>query len=175
MHALIERARDGDADAFSAAIENSLDRLYGAAYLVLRDRHAAEDAVQDGLLRAWRRLPTLRDAARFDAWVRRIVMHAAIDSARRRRPTVELGTEIEGPDTGGDLEARSVIGDAFGLLPPAHRAVLVLRYYLDLTVPEIASTLEVPEGTAKSRLHHATRRLRAVLAEIDPELGVIRG
>jgi RNA polymerase sigma-70 factor (ECF subfamily) len=175
LHALIERARDGDADAFSAAIEDSLDRLYGAAYLVLRDRHAAEDAVQDGLLRAWKRLPTLRDASRFDAWVRRIVMHAAIDAARRRRPTLELGGEIEDAGTAGDLEARSVIGDGFGQLPPAHRAVLVLRYYLDLTVPEIAATLEIPEGTAKSRLHHATRGLRAALAEIDPELGVVRG
>lgn len=175
MHVLIERARDGDADAFSAAIEDSLDRLYGAAYLVLRDRHAAEDAVQDGLLRAWRRLPTLRDPTRFDAWVRRIVMHAAIDAARRRRPTAELGNEIEGPGLAGDLETRTVIGDAFGRLPPAHRAVLVLRHYLGLTVPEIATTLEIPEGTAKSRLHHATRRLRADLAEIDPELGAMRG
>lgn len=175
MHSLIERARDGDADAFSAAIEGSLDGLYGAAYLVLRDRHAAEDAVQDGLLRAWRHLPTLRDAARFDAWVRRIVMRAAIDAARRRRPTVELGTEIEDPGTAGDLEGRSVIGDAFGRLPPAYRAVLALRHYLDLTVPEIAATLKIPEGTVKSRLHHATRRLRADLEELDPELGGIRG
>lgn len=175
MHALIERARDGDAEAFTAAIEGSLDRLYGAAYLVLRDRHAAEDAVQDGLLRAWKRLPMLRDPSRFDAWVRRIVMHAAIDAARRRRSTVELGTEIEDAGTVGDLETRSVIGDAFGHLSPAHRAVLVLRYYLDLTVPEIASTLEIPEGTAKSRLHHATSRVRAVLTKIDPELGGSRG
>jgi RNA polymerase sigma-70 factor (ECF subfamily) len=175
LHALIERARDGDADAFSAVIEDSLDRLYGAAYLVLRDRHAAEDAVQDGLLRAWKRLPTLRDSARFDAWVRRIVMHAAIDAARRRRPTIELETEIEDRGTASGFETRSVIGDAFVQLPPAHRIVLVLRHYLDLTLPEIASTLDIPEGTAKSRLHHATRGLRAALAEIDPELGVIRG
>lgn len=170
---LVERARNGDADAFSAAIGELLGGLYGAAYLVLRDRHAAEDAVQEGLLRAWRRLPALRDPSRFEAWVRRIVLRAAIDATRRRRENVGLG-DIDRPSTTDDHETRSVIGDAFGSLAPMHRAVLVLRHYLDLTVPEIASALGIPEGTAKSRLHHATRQMRASLLELDPDLEVTR-
>src|SRR5918992_5493554 len=84
---IIERAKAGDADAFTSAVSGSIDQLYAIAYLVLRDRHAAEDAVQDGLLHAWRAMPALRDASRFDAWLRRIVVRAAIDVARRRRPT----------------------------------------------------------------------------------------
>lgn len=173
MQVLVERARNGDAEAFSAAIEESLGGLYGAAYLVLRDRHAAEDAVQEGLLRAWRRLPTLRDPSRFEPWIRRIVMRAAIDATRRRRQSEGFG-ELDVPATADDPETRSVIGDAFGRLAPMHRAILVLRHYLDLTVPEIASTLGIPEGTAKSRLHHATRRMRASLLELDPDLEVTR-
>jgi RNA polymerase sigma-70 factor (ECF subfamily) len=173
LQILIERARNGDADAFSAAIAESLGGLYGAAYLVLRDAHAAEDAVQEGLLRAWRHLPKLRDPTRFDPWVRRIVMHAAIDAARRRRQTVGLG-DVDLAFAPDDPETRSVIGDAFARLAPIHRVVLVLRHYLDLTVPEIASTLGIPEGTAKSRLYHATRLMRASLTELDPELAAQR-
>lgn len=171
MQELIERARDGDADAFTAAIAGSIDRLFAAAYLVLRDAGAAEDAVQDGLLLAWRRLPSLREPARFDAWVRRIVIHSAIDAVRRRRPTRQLVTDP--PDAqvaADDVETRDLVGSAFERLAADHRAVLVLRHYLDLTIPEIASTLGVAEGTAKSRLHHAHRRVRDILVELDPAL-----
>jgi len=168
---LVERAKGGDADAFTSAIGTSVDQLYAAAYLVLRDARAAEDAVQDGLLRAWQRLPSLRDPDRFDAWVRRVVMHTAIDAARRRRPTVELPDDIGAPNRTADvLATRELVGHAFARLAPDHRAVLVLRHYLDLTVPEIARSLDIPEGTAKSRLHHATRQMRDALAALDPEL-----
>jgi RNA polymerase sigma-70 factor, ECF subfamily len=167
---LIARARDGDADAFTAAIGGSVDRLFGAAYLVLRDAGAAEDAVQDGLLLAWRRLPSLRDPDRFDAWVRRIVIHSAIDAVRRRRPTQVETEPVAAPGSASDVETRELVGAAFGRLAAGHRAVLVLRHYLDLTLPEIASTLGIPEGTAKSRLHHAHRRMREALVELDPGL-----
>jgi RNA polymerase sigma-70 factor, ECF subfamily len=168
---LVERARGGDADAFTSAIGTSVDQFYAAAYLVLRDAGAAEDAVQEGLLHAWQRLPSLRDPDRFDAWVRRVVMHAAIDAARRRRPTVELPDEIGAPNRTPDaLATREVVGHAFARLAPDHRAVLVLRHYLDLTVPEIAASLGIPSGTAKSRLHHATRLMRDALTAIDPDL-----
>lgn len=168
MREIIERAKGGDADAFTSAVAGSVDQLYATAYLVLRDRHAAEDAVQDGLLRAWRAMPTLRDADRFDGWLRRIVVRAAIDARRRGRPTVELGFEpIDPVRTGEALAMRDVLDRAFARLAPIHRAVLVLRYYLDLSIPEIARTLDVPEGTAKSRLHHAMKAMRSAIGETD--------
>jgi RNA polymerase sigma-70 factor (ECF subfamily) len=168
LHEIIERARSGDADAFTSAVAGSVDRLYATAYLVLRDRHAAEDAVQDGLLHAWRAMPSLRDPDRFEAWLRRIVVRAAIDASRRRLPTVELAFDPVDPARTADAQAtRDLLDRAFARLSAIHRAILVLRFYLDLSVPEIARTLGIPTGTAKSRLHNATRAMRSAMNQID--------
>lgn len=174
MPDLLTRARRGDADAYGSLVARSLDRLYGAAFLIVRDRGQAEDAVQDGLLRGWRHLPSLRDGKRFDAWLRRIVVRAAVDEVRRQRarpqlailPGVEPVTYAE-----GDLViARDTLERGFSRISADHRAALVLRHYLGLSLSEIAATLDIPEGTAKSRLHHAGRSLRAAI-EADERRG----
>ena len=168
---LVSRARRGDADAYATLVAGSLDRLYGAACLILRDRSRAEDAVQDGLIRAWRELPRLREVERFDAWLRRIVVHAALDELRRQRSRPQLsilpGAE---PITYAEADlviARDTLERGFARISPDHRASLVLRHYLGLTIPEIASTLGIPTGTAKSRLHHASQSLRAAIEADD--------
>lgn len=167
MDELIARARRGDADAFALMVSPVADRLFGAAYLILRDRGRAEDAVQDGLLRAWRELPGLRDPGRFEAWIRRIVMRTALDEARRSRSAPRFSVVVEaepGSFSAADLVvARDTLERGFARLSPEHRTALVLRHYLSLTVPEIAHTLGIPVGTAKSRLHHATQALRAAI------------
>jgi RNA polymerase sigma-70 factor (ECF subfamily) len=164
---LVHHAQEGDPDAFTELVAGSVDRLHGAAFLVLRDRSMAEDAVQEGLLRAWRELPTLREADRFETWLKRIVVRQALDHARRRsaRPMLSL-LEGHAPTTYGEADLvviRDALARAFSRLTPEHRAVLVLRHYLTLTVPEIAEILDLPAGTAKSRLHHAARAMRSAL------------
>src|SRR5262249_54766412 len=86
----VERARDGDRDAFDRLAMQVVDRLYRVARLILRDTEQAEDAVQETLVRAWRDLRSLRDTARFDAWIHRILMRAVRDEFRavRRQRTV---------------------------------------------------------------------------------------
>ncbi|HEX6868994.1 MAG TPA: RNA polymerase sigma factor [Candidatus Limnocylindrales bacterium] len=165
---LVERARRGDHDAFAALAGAAISRLDGAAWLILRDPDTAKDAVQNALVRAWRDLPTLRDPDRFDAWLHRLLVHACLDEARRlRRHRVDVEL-IE-------IDARSMVaGEAsildrdelergFVRLPPEMRAVIVLHHYLDLTMPDVAATLGIPLGTAKSRLHRALGLLRAAL------------
>ncbi len=167
---LLDAAQQGDRDAFGALVAPRLDRLYGAAHLVVRDAEAAEDAVQNALLRAWRDLGTLRDPERFDAWLARIVSRAALDEARRRRRW-SLAPHVpwlrEGRAETSSIDERERLARAFGLLTPEHRLVLALRFYLDLGLPEIAEATGVPLGTVKSRLHYALAAMRAALAADD--------
>jgi DNA-directed RNA polymerase specialized sigma24 family protein len=96
---LVERARQGDHDAFAVLAGATISRLDGAAWLILRDTEQAKDAVQNCLVRAWRDLPTLRDPDRFDAWLHKLLVRACIDEARRvrrHRVDVEL-TALEVP------------------------------------------------------------------------------
>ena len=166
---LVERARGGDHDAFAALAGPAVARLDAAARLILRDPELARDAVQDGFIRAWRNLPALRDPDKFDAWLRQLVVHACIDITRRRRRRaieVEL-TPIDGPAVGDMASAiadRELLDEALRHLDPEWRAVVVLHYFLGMPLPEVASTLGIPLGTAKSRLHRSLGAMRASIA-----------
>ena len=174
---LVERARRGDHDAFSELAGAAISRLDATAWLVLRDPEQAKDAVQNTLVRAWRDLPTLRDPDLFDAWLHRMLVHACIDEARRlrrHRLDVEL-TTLHAPAIAGIESAvvdRDQLERGFMRLEPDARALIVLHHYLDLPLPEVATTLGIPLGTAKSRLHRAIQVMRAALdadARIRPE------
>ena len=153
-------------------------RLDAAAWLILRDAEQAKDAVQNALVRAWRDLPTLRDPDRFDAWLKKLVVRACVDEARRlrrHRVDVEL-TPLMSPAVDG-LESRIADRDqierGFLRLEPEMRAVVVLHHYLDLTLPDVAAALGIPTGTAKSRLHRALGLMRSALdadARVTTEL-----
>ena len=176
--AIIDAAASGDHRAFGLLAEQSADRLYATAALILRDRALAQDAVQEALVRAWRDLPSLRDRSRWDAWVRRLTVNACIDEARRRRrrPTMTLLPEHDRPvpDGAAQLAERDRLERAFAQVSPQHRAALVLHHHLGLPLPEIADALGIPLGTAKSRLHHARRAMRAAL-ETDDRLARTTG
>jgi len=170
---LVERAKRGDQDAFAALVDPSLARLDAAARLVLRDAELARDAVQEGLIRAWRDLPGLRDPERFDAWLRRLTINACLDLARRRRRRpIEIDlSPIDPPghpDPSGALADRELVETALQELDPGHRAVVALHYLLGMPLPAVASSLGIPLGTAKSRLHHALRAMRVTVAT-EPE------
>jgi RNA polymerase sigma-70 factor (ECF subfamily) len=166
---LVERARRGDHDAFSALAGAAIPRLDAAAWLILRDTEQAQDAVQNALVLAWRDLPALRDPDRFGAWLHRLLVRACIDEARRhRRHRTEVTLlDIDRPTPGAGMESsvadRDQLERGFLRLPADMRAVIVLHHYLDLPLPEVAVTLDIPVGTAKSRLHRALAHLRAAL------------
>jgi RNA polymerase sigma factor (sigma-70 family) len=178
---LVERARRGDHDAFAELAGAAISRLDSAAWLILRDPEQAADAVQNALVRAWRDLPTLRDPNRFDAWLHRLLVRSCIDEARRLRRhqiDVEL-TALNVPvpaDHESTIANRDQLERGFVRLDPEMRAVIVLHHYLDLALPDVAATLGIPIGTAKSRLHRALGLMRAALdADARAGAGIAEG
>jgi RNA polymerase sigma-70 factor (ECF subfamily) len=165
---LVEQARSGDREAFASLVAMTSDRMYAIAIRILRDGHLAEDALQGALIAAWRQLPTLRDPARFEAWVRRLLVHACYAEARRRRSwTANVRVlPVDGPaspDETVSIDDRDALDRAFRRLSIEQRAVFVLHHHTGLSLVEIAEALGIPAGTARSRLHYATRTLRAAI------------
>lgn len=164
---LVDRARHGDRQAFDALASGAVDRLYSVARLVLRDADRAEDATQETLVRCWRDLPTLRDPARFEPWLNRLLFHAIQDEfrARRRHDAAVRIVRLEPaePDAAAAVALREQLQRGFERLSLEHRAVIVLRLYLGLSIEETAATIGIPAGTAKSRLHYATEAMRLAL------------
>jgi len=169
--ALVEQARRGDREAFAVLVHQVSDALYSVAVRILRDPGLAEDALQNALVLAWRRLPRLRDAERFEAWIHRILVHACYDESQRARPWVATVRVLPAngpstPDGSNAVADRDELERAFRRLTLEQRAVFVLHHYLGLPLVEIAELLEIPAGTARSRLHYALAGLReALLAE----------
>ena len=172
---LVERAGRGDHDAFAMLVGASIARLEAVARLILRDQELARDAVQEAYIRAWRELPGLRDPDRLDAWLHRLTVNACLDVARRRRRRpieVELTPLSPHPvgDSTGLVADRDQLERGFRRLAAEQRAVLVLHYYVGMSVSAVAETLGVPLGTAQSRLARALTVMRDALGT-DAEPG----
>lgn len=135
---------------------------------ILRDVERAQDAVQQAFLLAWRELPRLRDPDRFSPWLHRLLVNACYEELRRHR---RWSTHIRvlpidgpsGPDPYVSVDDRDALNRAFRRLTPEHGAVFVLHHHAGLPLAGIADVVGVPVGTVKSRLHHATRSLRAAI------------
>ena len=165
---LVEAARNGDREAYADLVRTRGDRLFGLAQRILRDVDRTEDAVQEALVIAWRDLPGLRDPDRFDAWLHRLVVRSCLHEAVRERRLI-ANLRVLPPDlpAGGDdflsVADRDQLERGFRRLDPQQRAILALRHYAGYEPAEIAEILGIPAGTARSRLHHAHRAMRAAL------------
>jgi len=175
---LVERARSGDRDAYEALARATAPRLYATAHRIVRDGDRADEAVQKTLVAMWRELPSLRDPDRFDSWTYRLVVRFCLEDSRRTRRTGihEIQMDELTParsDAYADADLRDQLNRALAELSLEHRTVVVLHYYSGIPLGEIAQILGVPYGTVGSRLHHATRALRAAVAagERTPALG----
>jgi RNA polymerase sigma-70 factor (ECF subfamily) len=163
---LVERARSGDQEAFVDVVHQVSDTLFGVARRILRDPGLAEDVLQNALVTIWRKLPGLRDADRFEGWSFRILVHACYAAApqNRRWSTTVRVLPVDWQDPADDMQSvtdRDELEQAFSQLPLDQRAVFVLHHHVGLPLVAVAETLGIPDGTARSRLHYATRTLRA--------------
>ena len=166
---LVELAGRGDHEAFAVLATAAVARLDAAARLILRDAELARDAVQEAMMQAWRDLPGLRDPSRFDAWLHRLTVHSCIDAARhRRRRVVEVElTPLDGPsvsDSAALVADRDLLDRALRCLEPEARALVVMHFYLGMTMPDAADSLGIPLGTAKSRLSRSLTAMRVTVS-----------
>ena len=148
--------------AFGRLVSRELAGAYRTATVLLGDPAEAEDATQDALVRAWLRWDQVKAPEKIGAWFGRILINVCRDRLRTRRtsPVRWLGPDVSA-ETGRGLGEREVLWQALAELTPDQRIVIVLRYYLDLPLEEIAERTGVPPGTVKSRLHHALNAARA--------------
>lgn len=166
--ALVIRAQRGDEQAFASIVVEMSERFLSVAHRILHDAQLAEDACQQAFLKVWKHLPGLRDPSRFESWSYQLLVKACYSEAKRhRRWKSDLSLRVTEPATTsdglGDVIVRAHLEQALRRLSIDQRAVLVLRYYLDLPVDEVAVALGVPSGTVKSRLHRAHEALRGML------------
>ena len=168
LNALVEQSKRGDAAAFEELTVQSTPDLYRlAAAMVGPDE--APDMVQDALVSAWRSLPRLRDASKWESWLRSILMNRCRNALRTRGRRRQLHL-VNPDDPSGPhepvtepmraLDARWALEDSLAVLSADERAVVVLFYLADLPLPQVADVLGVRLGTVKSRLHAALERLR---------------
>jgi RNA polymerase sigma-70 factor (ECF subfamily) len=163
----IEAVRRDRIEAFSLLDEARLLQGYRLATLILRDRDEAEDATHEAIVRAWSNWATLRDRDRFDAWFDRILVNVCRNRMRHTRTIRVVALDdaftVAATDMHGATTARLVLEPAFDRLSPEQRIIVVLRYWRDLSVEQIAERLGIPAGTVKSRLHYALKSLRAAI------------
>jgi RNA polymerase sigma-70 factor, ECF subfamily len=172
---VVERARDGDQEAFAAIVRVYDRRLRGLAYRLLGDRERMDDALQEAYVRAFRALPRFRGDARLSTWLFRITYNACLDElARSRKATHAPLDELAGqasalPEPGDALGSRSELGVALAALSPEERAVVLLVDADGFEYGDAAKILGVPVGTVASRLNRARASLRTVLRPVAPE------
>ena len=163
----IRLCQDGDRDAFRYLVEAYKHPLYGTAVLMTGNPALAEEHVQEALLNAWRGIRSFRRGRPFKPWLMRILVNDVLSGQRRRAlRTVPLDESPEPRAASDEAEAianRETLRQALDQLTPEHREVVVLRYFADLSVAEVARSTGVREGTVKSRLHRALRQMRDLL------------
>jgi RNA polymerase sigma-70 factor (ECF subfamily) len=185
---LLQRAQNGDQDAFGELMKAHYEATFRLVYSIIRDEHTARDVCQEVWLAVWRNIGKFRGEARFTTWVHPIAVRRSIDHLRSRKRFVtrflpfltgeENDSDQRGPRTPeavaeGDprelaerAESKRRFEDAIAALPPKHRAVLALREINGLSYDEIANTLSIRRGTVMSRLFNARRMLAQKLGEM---------
>lgn len=183
---LLERVRGGEPDAFEHFVRTYQRKVFRLVYTLVRNAADADALTQDVFVKAWRAVPDFKGDAAFETWLNRIAVNAVRDAARRRRPVVSFTDLADADETGSsrlppaiepvdattpEREARSRqirrrIGEALEALSPRQKAIFVMKHYEDRTVAEIGAAIGVDDGTVKSHLFRAARKLRQKLEDL---------
>ncbi|HDR7353196.1 sigma-70 family RNA polymerase sigma factor [Bacillus wiedmannii] len=166
---LVKQARKGNDQAFEQLITFVRQKLYRTAYSYVRNEQDALDIYQETIYEAYLSLKKLKEPEKFQSWITKILVFKAIDfirkSSRQFVANDEMFASLSAEENMTKLEQSLDLTTAFNSLDPTYKTIILLRYYHDLSIKEIADVLNSPEGTIKSQLHRARHALRPILKE----------
>ena len=182
---ILARVRAGEPDAFEYFVRTYQQKVFRLVYTLVRNASEADALTQDVFVKAWRAVPDFKGEAAFETWLNRIAVNAVRDSVRRRKPVVAFADlaaaeEVDGSDlpraaepTDGtsperDALSRQIrrrIGEALEGLSPRQRAIFVMKHYEERSIAEIGAATGLDDGTVKSHLFRAARKLRQKLED----------
>lgn len=173
---LVERARNGDAQAFRALYDAHVDRIYRLISRICGDEELARDMTQETFIRVHERLGQFRGEAAFSTWLHSVAVSVALNGVRRRRRIADREVALDGvaplaaaPAAVADPDVRHRLRAAVDALPDIYRVVFLMHDVEGYSHREIADALTVAEGTSKARLSRARAQLRTALADLAPE------
>ncbi|MGE3821152.1 MAG: sigma-70 family RNA polymerase sigma factor [Isosphaeraceae bacterium] len=192
---LVDACRSGETEAYGLLVARHQDRLYPTALRLAGSAEAAQDLLQDAFLRGFEKFDRFHGESSFYTWIYRITVNLALSERRRRRPILGLGRSRGAAEAGPALDPREsdpslpleraerdrIVQDALNALAPDQRVVVVMKEFDGLRYEEIATALNVPVGTVRSRLHRARCELREKLRglsdaeEVQSERQVVPG
>lgn len=162
---LVARVAQGDGNAFRELYGRFADRVFRYALTLLRNRHLAEEVVQETMVAVWQGAGSFAGRSQVSSWIFGIARNQAYRLLREEEKGERTANEPTcAPDPADAVEQEDRVRDAVAALPPGEREVVFLAFYEGLSYREIAGLLGIPEGTVKSRMYHAKRRLAEVLS-----------
>lgn len=161
---LTRLARQGDSDAFYNLICEHKEQMYKIAYSYFRDNQDALEAIQEVTYRAYNNIHKLKNPQYFKTWLLRILINYCIDENKRKKKIVVLPDAVSAGQE-EDIDSKLEINHAIEKLNPNYRSIIILKYFEDLTINDIASVMEKPTGTIKTWLNRALKELRMILRE----------
>lgn len=159
---LVKAAQKGDNDAFFMLIASYKDNLYNIAFCYLKNEHDALEAIQETTCRAYLKLHKLKEPKYFNTWLTKIIINYCIDEQKRKKKLTLINENIDISLENKDYE-HIAIEAAVEMLPPKYKQVIVLKYFQDMKIEEIAKIIGRPEGTIKTWLYRALKLLKDIL------------
>ena len=157
---LVKRVAAEDEDAYRSLYDRYADRVFRYAITLLRNQHLAEEAAQETMVAVWKSAGRFEGRSKVSTWIFGIARNKAFDLARREKRGDRVpDVSMVSPDPAPGLLQEQVVTGALNTLPEAQREVVFLTFYEGLSYGEISRLLDVPEGTVKSRMFHAKRKL----------------
>lgn len=163
---LVVKARSGDDNAFYALIQARKDGLYRTAFSYVKNKDDALDIVSETVYKAYRSIKKLKDPALFNTWLTRILINSCLDYKKKNDKVVPAAELADGITASAAANLDSLdLHQAVAMLDEKCRTVVILKYFQDLTITQIADVMQCPQGTVKTYLHRALKTLRVHLKE----------